>query len=212
MPPAGIDSLLTRYGKKPEDLAPFEAGKPLRGIIDDVLRHANARRVQANKRPVFLHWMRDEIVGPQKTAAARKKWAEGDSLLIVDSISAYVSQIANQLLALPESKQPQRASLLWVPPYTQHTATLEDALALTVAVIPRLEDLFNDWKNCPLRTMSFDTGTLAAARLWLHRAFLDVTDTDEIAPSPEAVDGIVTGAGHRVQLGPILARGLEDGP
>jgi hypothetical protein len=85
-PPPLAETLAARYGEAPEDLAPFLPGTSLITTINAVLRQANRVRIQRGKRPVFLRWMRDEIVGPGKTNQARKLWAGGDSLLVVDSV------------------------------------------------------------------------------------------------------------------------------
>jgi hypothetical protein len=99
-PPPLAETLAARYGDAPEDLAPFLPGTSLITTINAVLRQANRVRIQRGKRPVFLRWMHNEIVGPAKTNHARKLWAGGDfSLSSVHSVRSPVA--ARTSLAAP---------------------------------------------------------------------------------------------------------------
>lgn len=175
-PPPIANSLLARYGARPQDLEPFVAGQSLLSTINATLRTVNETRVRLKKRPLFLRWMNDELVGPNKKQSSRNEWSAGDSLLIVDAMSTLDPQIANDLLALPQPKHPDRAALLWLPPYTQHAVRIEQVLQTLAVTIPLLGDAFDDWAKASLRTMAFDTATPAGTRLWLHRALLDMRD------------------------------------
>ena len=206
-PPPIAKALCTRYGARADDLAPFEAEMPLREIVERVVRTANTLRASARppKRPIWLRWMQDDLVAkdPRKVAEARSRWAAGSSLLIVDSVSAYHEEIRQQLMNLPEPKQPERAAILWLPPYTQHTAALEHVLGEAAGVVGRLGDAFNDWRDeLPARAMMFDTATLAATKRWLRDAFLNVEDESE--PVVTKLSSMESSMSSRFRLAPAL--------
>jgi hypothetical protein len=175
-PPPIAHSLLARYGARPQDLEPFVAGESLMATINATLRIVNEKRVSLRKRPLFLRWMNDELVGPNKKQASRNEWAAGDSLLIVDAMSTLDPQIEKQLMEMPQPKHPDRAALFWLPPYTQHAVTIEQVLQKLALTIPLIGDAFDDWAKASLRTMAFDTASPAGTRLWLLRALLDMQD------------------------------------
>jgi hypothetical protein len=181
-PPDLFADLLERYGDRPEDLSPFQSTEPLMTIVDGVVRKVNAVREAAGRRPLFLRWMQDELVGPPGTRRqqARELWRAGDSLLVVDSVSTFHPDIQARLAQLPEPFDPARAAVLWIPPYTRHTVGLETSLARTVEIVPRIDDAFSDWQQEPGRSVIFDATTSVSIRLWLHRAFTAVPD----APPP----------------------------
>jgi hypothetical protein len=203
-PPPIATSLLERYGARPHDLAPFEPGKLLLATINTTLRTVNEKRVAENKRPIFLRWMDDVLVGPGRQQSARTEWAAGDSLLIVDSMSTLDPQVGKQLSEVPIPKHPERAALLWLPPYTQHAVKLEGRLQGLALTIPALGDAFDDWVKASLRAMAFDTATPAGTRLWLQRALLGMQD--EATPLDDNLAAMHTAATTRISLNDIVPR------
>jgi hypothetical protein len=171
---AGV--LEPRYGPTPWDLSPFAPDERLIDYVNATLTKANERRIASGQRPVWLRWMHDELFGPGSSQPMRNLWAAGDSLLIVDSVSTFHPEVTAQLAKLPQPKFRTRSAVLWVPPYTRHTARLENALRATAATVGDMGDAFDDWENEPQRPIAFDTGTSVAMRLWLYRAFLGIAD------------------------------------
>jgi TIR domain len=203
-PPPIADTILRRYGARPQDLEPFEQGQSLVTTINATLRKVNARRVALNRRPLFLRWMNDLLVGPNRQQDARNEWAAGDSLLIVDSMSTLDSKIAKALPEMPQPKHPERAALLWLPPYTQHAVTIEKVLQTLALTIPQLGDAFEDWAKASLRAMAFDTATPAGTRLWLLRSLLDMED--ESSPLDDNVAAMHATASARISLNEVVPR------
>jgi hypothetical protein len=200
-PPSLFKALADRYGERPEDLAPFDPGKPLLASIDATLREANQWRVRARKRPLMLRWMQDDLVGPAKLQRARDLWTSRDSLLVVDSVSAFHPDIQLKLLEMPDLN---RSALLWVPPYTLHLAVLESSLRTTAQVVARLGDAFTTWEKEPLRSIAFDTSTPVSLRLWLHRTLTGVADQEQALP--EALAAMAEVRSVPVQLRDVLPR------
>src|SRR5207253_3046259 len=134
--------------------------------MHSTLRQANASRLAARRRPIHLRWMHHELTGPRGKARqeAEDLWIGGDSLLVVDSISTYHPDVRRDLLELPDSQQPARAAVLWIPPYTRHTAALERSLDDTASKVNRLGVLFRNWERQPERAIAFDTPTPFALR------------------------------------------------
>ena len=180
--PAGVDVLqliASRYGANAGAFAPFVAGRTFVELTSDLLREANAIRVAGGRPPVLLKWMEDEIVGPGKQQAARDEWARSHSLLVIDAASSFHPDIQKRLLNLPIPKQPEHAALIWLPPFTNHTAPIEQSLQTAAAAtnIGHVDDAFCDWqRRDSLRSMTFDAFTSAGAALWLRRMLLDVED------------------------------------
>jgi hypothetical protein len=207
-PPPLAEELRKRYGTTPEDLAPFAEGTPLRTIVERVLQRANEARAAARppKRPLWLRWVQDELGAndPATVAAARKRWAAGSSFLIVDSVSVYHKDVQQQLMNLPNPKRLERAAILWLPPYTRHTASLENVLQPAAGMVGHLGDAFSDWTDdeLPVRAMMFDTTTAAATKRWLRDALLNVDD--EAEPLPDKLSNMEQVMSSRVPLKPLL--------
>jgi hypothetical protein len=200
-------AFLHRYGDEPEDFAPFPGAQGLFSSIERTLLAANRTRVATGRRPLFLSWCREQLVGPLRSQMARNEWAARDSLLIVDSVSAFHPEIQADLLQLPQPKRPERAALLWVPPHTHHLAPLEEALAAAAAIVAHLGDAFSDWRECevpqPLdRPLAFDTSTPAALRFWLRRAFLGIEAQAE--PVLDNLRAMQATSANRVSLSELL--------
>jgi len=179
---ANVQQLIAmRYGASAEEFAPFVPGRTFLQLTNDLLREANAIRVAKGRAPVLLKWMQDEVVGPGRQQAARDEWARSNSLLVIDAASSFHPDIQNRLLNLPIPKQPERAALIWLPPFTHHTAPIEQSLQTVAAAanIGYVGDAFFDWqRRDSLRATIFDAFTSAGAALWLRRMLLDVEDAN----------------------------------
>jgi hypothetical protein len=172
-PPELVAQLRNRYGDSVDDFSPFENGRRLRDVIDDIVDGANAVR---KGRPIFLRWMHDELTGQQGEAAkrlARKRWRSGSSLLVIDSISTLDQQTASMLDGFIE----RRSSILWIPPYTLHTNALSALLRQTAERVTRIADALEDWQEQAEPQLALDAPTELSVRLWLHRAFVSMSDT-----------------------------------
>jgi hypothetical protein len=176
-PPELFELLSQRYGDRPEDLAPFQSGKPLLDSTYEVLEKINVERIGRKRRPIVLRWAQDELGGVGKLSdEARDRWSSGDSLLIVDSISSFHWDVKERIKDVPAPLDPTRAAVLWIPPYTQILANFDEPLANTVHAVNPLGDLFRRVDKDPRRAIAFDTGTPMAFRLWLLRMFGGIPD------------------------------------
>ncbi|HEX4496642.1 MAG TPA: toll/interleukin-1 receptor domain-containing protein [Thermoanaerobaculia bacterium] len=198
-PPELFQLLSQRYGDRPEDLAPFQSGKPLIDGVYEVLERINAERIRRRQKPIVVRWVHDELFGEgAKRTAARDLWRSGDTLLIVDSISSFHPAVNDQVQRLPDSVDPERAAVLWIPPYTQILADFDEPLGNTVHAVDPLGDLFRHIDEEPRRAITFDTGTPMAFRLWLLRVLGGI---------PEAVtplQGNVAAMNPQVRLTQLL--------
>jgi hypothetical protein len=201
-----VKHMSARYGQRAEDLAPFLPGETLLQLVNSLLRQANEIRIRKGRRPVMLKWMQDELVGPGQQQASRNEWVEGDSLLVVDAASSFHPDIQQRLLNLPQPTRAERGTLIWLPPYTQHTAPIEQTLqtATVASNIGHLGDAFSQWRERKsLRAVTFDTYTCTGAALWLRRALLDVEDAPD--PVPTRVSSMRNAFTARFDLGSTMA-------
>jgi hypothetical protein len=185
------NELRGRYGTTSEEFSPFWHGRPLKDMLQhDVLRNVNSRRGTDGRQPLYLRWFSREDL---ENGDNRDQWREGHSLLLVDSISVLNSGLATELLQLPPPLQPRRAAVVWLPPYTRHTAPLEEQIEtmLTGAV---LRDTVRDWrKRDELPDLAFDIPSETSLRRWLGRVLSTVDDSR--VPIPERV-AAMTGGGR----------------
>jgi hypothetical protein len=200
-PPALFELLVQRYGDRPEDLAPFQPGKPLVEMIYEILGKVNAERVASGKRSIFLRWVHEELLGTSEERKwARDLWLSGDSLLIVDSISAFHEKIKSKIPRVPAPLDRSRAAVLWIPPYTQLTANLAEPLDAIIDEVDLLGDIFRLREMELKRSTSFDTSTPPFLRLWLLRTFGSLTS----ASTP--LQGNVAAMNSRRRLNDLLNR------
>lgn len=200
-PPELFRLLSQRYGDRPEDLAPFQSGKPLIDNVYEALKRINVERNHRRQKPIVLRWVHDELFGAGESRDSRDLWRSGDSLLIVDSISSFHWDVKERVRDVPVPLDPTRAAVLWIPPYTQIMADLDESLGNTVHVVNPLGDLFRHIDEEPRRSITFDTGTPMAFRLWLLRMFGGIPD----AAIP--LKGNVDSMKPRVGLGGFLNPG-----
>jgi TIR domain len=185
-PPELFDFFQERYGDTPEQMTPFDSKKKIIDVINEILREVNKVRLEQSLRPIFLHWIPDYLfeMTDDEAEVVRDQWRSTDSLLIVDSVSTFYPPIKSKLLNVP----PQRTALLWLPPYTRHTAGLEQSLRSSARAIPSLGDEFRDWGKHPKRSVSFDTSTSLALQVWLRRALFQVSD--QASPLSENLESV----------------------
>ncbi|HEV2864302.1 MAG TPA: toll/interleukin-1 receptor domain-containing protein [Pyrinomonadaceae bacterium] len=186
-PPELFNSLKDRYGKTPADLKPFKSGIKIMPAINSAVADANRVRLNNGIPPIFLrwvsgHWMTDTPPGFADERAFRDWWLFRDSLLVVDSISTYHPVIGPVVADVPAD----RSTLLWLPPYSHHTATLEDSLRDSAWNIRKYGDEVSKMEADMKRHVSFDVSTGLALKVWLRRALFDVPD-----PKKKALDETV---------------------
>jgi hypothetical protein len=170
-PPLG-ELLRTRYGESAEDFSPFP-GTRLVEIIHRTLESSNRARRLAKRSPIWLRWCTTELF---EDDSVRDLWMSGPSLLVVDSISVLCKAVADRFLALPAAIHPASSALLWVPPYTTHTAGLEVIMEQSLQTLKPLLDKFRRWERESTEPfLAFDIGTPATLRRWLYRAFGELT-------------------------------------
>jgi|GEM_PF-5342715 len=175
-PPHLYEFLQQRYGNTPGEMTPFHSDRKIADVVNEVLGEVNRARIASGHRPIFLRWVTDELFRGSRAERriVREWWRNRDSLLIIDSVSTFHPAIKERLIRL----RAERSALLWLPPYTRHTAGMEEALRSAAEAIPALGDEFTDLgagRN-PRRAVSFDTSTSLALQVWLRRALLHVSD------------------------------------
>jgi hypothetical protein len=179
------DQFAGRYGDRVEDFAPFD-GATMIDAVGRAIGRINQQRIRRSRPPIHLRWCHQELAGGSKQI--RDIWRRGSSLLIVDSVSTCHPSVRDGLLALPRPQRTDRASLLWMPPYTRRTATLEDSLEAAAGTVLHIGDDFREFKEgtSPERWMAFDIGTRSSLSDWLHRVVWALPD--EAGPAGDAVE------------------------
>lgn len=189
-PPALREQWARRYGATERDFSPFENGRSLMAVVQETVDQANALRRGKAQRPLYLRWMHEELRGDRgqdAMDAARDRWSAGRSLLIVDSIATLEDSFVNAIDRLPDA-----AAMLWIPPYTLHTNTVADLLRRSVRRVGKMGDAFRQLERMERlseRQFAFDASTSMTVRLWLHRTFIGVADSEpnsDIAASVRA--------------------------
>ena len=204
-PPTLYQLLKQRYGAQPEDLTPFACAEPITATISTIVATVNGQRAADDKSPLYLRWVHRALAGELGDRAqgdARDQWLQGDSLLIVDSVSALHPDVNQELQALPELT---KTAVVWLPPYTQHMMQVEPELARTVSFVRRLGDEFRRLEQRPERAITFDAGTPLAVRLWLRRTLASFAD--EPAPHVDLIRSIQGEAPSRRPLKRMLRAG-----
>lgn len=165
-----------RYRTTREQFAPY-GDVSLATVVDEAVAAANTERVKNRKLPLAIQWVHDDLAGrTQSRDRMRDWWEETRPLLVIDSISTLSAEIREEIANLPNFSG---ASILWIPPYTRHTAATEQALRDSVVAVPRLGDTFRKWERSEARPGAVDCGTSLSARLWMQRAFFDVTSSGD---------------------------------
>src|SRR5262249_45020396 len=171
------ESLLQRYGDEAEDFSPFPE-KTLKEIVSETIGDMNQVRLSGKEQtPLWIWWCTEELFDPQHRdrKLASQLWEQGPSIAVVDSISVFHDAIYNQFTNLPDPQQPALSALLWVPPYTLHTAKLEKVTEGSVGKLLKLLRKFEKWGSESGGYLAFDIGTRPTLRRWIYQAFINVT-------------------------------------
>jgi TIR domain len=170
---AEIDTLLQgRYGDSVDDFSPFEDGTTMRKAVLEAMLATNQERVLRGRPPIHAQWFHEALMGdPLENKKLRDVWAKAGSLLIVDSVSTCHDKIFSALQALPQPQRLGLASVLWIPPYTRCTASLEALTEIAAYTVPHLGDAFSQYRlrSLPERWAAFDITTPASLWTWVYR-------------------------------------------
>ena len=175
--PALAKSLLNRYGDKPEDFAPFPGGT-LKEFVQQTIGQTNAsRRLEGDDTPLWIWWCTEALLNQENddNELASTLWERGPSIAIVDSISVLHPDVRQLFTNMPEPEQAATSALLWVPPYTLHTAQLEEVTESSVKQLNKLLRKYKKWgSESGGSYLAFDIGTRPTLRRWIHQAFVNV--------------------------------------
>ncbi len=178
-----LDELLAkRYGQTDLDFAPFEENKPLKTTVQEALFIANQQRNDTRRKQIHLLWCQDRLVATPPDDSIRDVWVSSNPILIVDSVSLCHPAIRTALMRVPQTDYIGRLSLLWVPPYTRHTETLEGLIEPATREVQLISEGFRRFKGrtLPERWTAFDIGTPASLSDWIYR--VGSHQPDEAAP------------------------------
>jgi len=189
------DELAKRHGATSEDFAPYADGGSLIQVTQAVVRGVNQRRRDTGKPPVYLRWYsRAEVLDP----TVRPKWKNSHTVLFVDSVSAMSPAVTVGLPPPPQTKDPRKAAVIYVPPYTRHTGGLEELIRASLVGQTYLMDTFQSWcADNELTSLAFDIPTETSLRRWLDQLLLAL-DAEQREPLPENVERVSPGPPLRV--------------
>ena len=184
------ESLLKRYGATAEDFSPFPE-KSLKEVVQQTIADTNkARLTRQDPTPLWIWWCTDALLDTthHDHTNAAELWQQGPSIAVVDSISVLDQAVYNNFVNLPQPQQAASSALLWVPPYSLHTAQLEKVTESTFSQLNRLLQQFRTWgSDTGGSYLAFDIGTRPTLRRWIYRAFIDVRSQ---APRADNVDAM----------------------
>jgi hypothetical protein len=162
------ESLLARYENDADSFKPF-GGQPLKAAVERMFYVANAQK-PPSERPLLLQWYTPEQLATDR--AIQDLWAsQSSSLLFIDSISLAVNRVYRVLTNLPWPTERKRTGVVWLPPYSTHTARVEASILESLSGIVWLRQAFQDFTNFsdPQRDVTFDASSSAALDHWLFR-------------------------------------------
>jgi hypothetical protein len=173
--------LLDRYPGERDDFAPFSNGS-LKKTLELTLKLANEARRERGAKRLSLWWCTDALFSTadmELKKRARSLWQSRESILMVDSLSILHPDIQRDFNNLPSPRNAADGAVLWLPPYTRHTAQLATLIEATLSEIAgqvqRLYDKYQAWgveNQEPY--IAFDIGTDPTLRRWFFRAFGDM--------------------------------------
>ena len=168
--PELLDLLEKRYAGKPENVAPFEGAPPVIDLVYENLQKVNEARRAASSKKLFVRWVREELngdLGVDERDRVAAKWATGDSLLIIDSLSMWHPAVRTEFADnVPEISN---SAIVWIPPFTQKLSALFPTLQNSWSIINRIRNEFMKWKDDPNRNVTCDAITDFALDRWFHR-------------------------------------------
>jgi hypothetical protein len=96
----------------------------------------------------------------------------GPSLVILDSISAEFAPVREMYRSIVGLQTlPARQALLWVPPFTHHTAAFRNHIEDLLRTPPRLRQEYLRWGSSgPEPHILLDIATAPSLRSWLYGA------------------------------------------
>ena len=180
------EALLRRYGETAEDFAPFPE-KTLKVVVQETIAEINKARVSnVDPTQLWIWWCTEallDITDHHYYEDSWRLWKRGPSIAVVDSISVLDQSVYNNFLSLPQPDHAASSALLWVPPYTLHTAQLEQVTENTFKQLNRLFQQFKTWgSESGGAYLAFDIGTRPTLRRWIYQAFVNAT----FQPTPQA--------------------------
>ena len=96
----------------------------------------------------------------------------GASLVILDSISVEFGPVREQYKDVVGLDTRTRQALLWVPPFTHHTAAFQKHIKELLEKPPRLKQEYQRWESIsgPDPHILLDIATAPSLRSWLYGA------------------------------------------
>jgi hypothetical protein len=188
------DELAQRHGAGSEDFAPYADGRSLIQVTQAVVRSVNARRQDVGRPPIYLRWYsRAELLDK----SLRPEWKKGHTVLFVDSVSAMYPAVMAGLPPPPRSRDPRKAAVIYLPPYTRHTGDLERLIEASLEGQMYLADTFQSWRDeNELASLAFDIPTETSLKRWLDQLLLTL-DAEQQDPVPGNVQRVSPGPPRR---------------
>lgn len=177
--PKALDRLLLRYKDTADNFSPFPGEPPLKAIVEAALQPINDVKEPGQPR-LWLWWCRDALCGsgPDYDYAV-EKISKGGSLVILDSISAEFGPVREQYVNVVQIDTGARQALLWVPPFTHHTAAFQKHIKQLLERPPRLKQEYQRWESISSADphILLDIATAPSLRSWLHAALRAIGST-----------------------------------
>jgi hypothetical protein len=181
--PDALEALLSRYKDTADNFTPFPGEPPLKEIVETALEPINASRRKDQPRH-WLWWCRDAVIRPENPDYdnAVQRISRGASLVILDSISADFAPVRDMYTSVVGLQAATHQSLLWVPPFTHHTAGCCKHIEDLLQTPPRLRQEYMRW-GCsgPEPHILLDIATAPSLRSWLHSALRAIASDTVIA-------------------------------
>jgi len=164
--------LLARYGETSRDFAPYPS-LTMEQIVNDAVEAINATKSR-NDVPLDIAWHDSTwLVGTSDDArfARKEHFVPGSYLVVVDSISLLHERVLDEFRSITAlTTRNDLRALIWVPPYTRHSAVIESRIAQMTASNLVLEPAFSDWTSVMSRAIAFDAPGKTSAKRWIHSA------------------------------------------
>jgi hypothetical protein len=177
--PKALERLLLRYKDTADDFSPFPGEPSLKKIVEAALQPINDAKGPEQPR-LWLWWCRDALCGsgPDYDYAV-EKISKGGSLVILDSISAEFAPVREQYLNVVQIDTGGRQALLWVPPFTHHTAAFQKYIKQLLEKPPRLKQEYQRWESISSSDprILLDIATAPSLRSWLYAALRAIGST-----------------------------------
>lgn len=176
--------LLSRYGETSRDFAPYPS-VTMEQLVNDAVEAINATRSRKDA-PLDIAWYESTwLVGNSEDAkfARKEHFVPGSYLVVVDSISLLHDRVLEEFRSITAvTGRNDLRAFIWVPPYTLHSAVIEDRIATMTASNLVLEPAFSDWTTVMSRAIAFDAPGKTSAKRWVHSALTSlVAQTGPIA-------------------------------